>query len=645
MDPHLANNFNADALAQRKAPYRSRPVQVQVEIADRAQTIDTLESAVPCQPGDAILTGGQGERWPVPAAQFRQKYQPAPGQADGVSGRYTKRVTEVQAAQLHAALQVPLSDGRGALSGQAGDWCVWYSPTDRAIVAADLFATLYEADAVSVYVQLGRALSVPQRQSALAALHALALVMPHTRVVFTEEATLAPETQPVWFRIVKEPPADSATLAPVTEVGLDAIAGPGPADLAARVRAAVAPESAWAYSLRQWRATWLAQAPESAADGLLAVLVRQLAAVEFFNARLQDEIGQPTPWPFVEQRNEAAEPAGLKKLLAIGAVADQLASRYQSLWQKLVLATTADIAAGSLRKLLRRPHQTLIGLGLLAALMLAAFSELGGGCDPADPLGFSWCGSAWWAHGAGGIFFGAYLLALAAAWRRYASAKAGLWEARHQDCRLLAECLRVLYVRAVLGTPACVADGLPVAAPADSGWVVLALRSVYLDVCLAGLSSSADAPARVAQALRSFVAPQLAYHENQLLRQRTLALQHLSRLAQRGLGLFALMVLTLLAHVLGSLSGHALLSAMAQHLVLLGLVLGLGSWGAMRKVMDSFGLEQEVQRGRLVLSALARARAAGSSEAILQAADDFLEDQAHWHALHRSQPIEATTGG
>jgi len=79
--------------------------------------------------------------------------------------------------------------------------------------------------------------------------------------------------------------------------------------------------------------------------------------------------------------------------------------------------------------------------------------------------------------------------------------------------------------------------------------------------------------------------------------------------------------------------------------VVIGLICGLASWGAMRKVMDSFGLEQEAQRGRLVLSALAVAQADGSRAAILAAADFFLQDQAHWHALHRSHPIEAATGG
>ena len=134
-----------ETLNQRKQPYRTRPVEVQVVFADRAQTIATLEGPVACQPGDAILTGSQGEHWPVPAGQFTEKYQPAAGQQAGANGRYTKRVKTVFAAQLQEPLQLTLSGGRGALSGRRGDWCVWYSPQDMAIVAADIFPVLYEA--------------------------------------------------------------------------------------------------------------------------------------------------------------------------------------------------------------------------------------------------------------------------------------------------------------------------------------------------------------------------------------------------------------------------------------------------------------------------------------------------------------------
>ena len=50
------------------------------------------------------------------------------------------------------------------------------------------------------------------------------------------------------------------------------------------------------------------------------------------------------------------------------------------------------------------------------------------------------------------------------------------------------------------------------------------------------------------------------------------------------------------ANLIVKIFNHPSLSLMMDHAALICLVLGLGSWGVMRKVMDSFGLEQELQR-------------------------------------------------
>lgn len=104
------------------------------------------------------------------------------------------------------------------------------------------------------------------------------------------------------------------------------------------------------------------------------------------------------------------------------------------------------------------------------------------------------------------------------------------------------------------------------------------------------------------------------------------------------------MTVIVTANLIVKIFNHPSLSPMMDHAALICLVLGLGSWGVMRKVMDSFGLEQELQRGRLVLSSLAQAEKVGTSDAILKAVNFFLDDQPRWHALHRSKPIEAATG-
>ena len=113
-----------------------------------------------------------------------------------------------------------------------------------------------------------------------------------------------------------------------------------------------------------------------------------------------------------------------------------------------------------------------------------------------------------------------------------------------------------------------------------------------------------------------------------------------------GAGLFLVCLVLLVVNVMSKLLDReaALFSSMGQHMLLILQVAGLALWGSMRKVMDTFALEQEIQRGQVVLDALKRANAT-DNESIIQAAKVFAQDQAAWHALRRSKPVEATTGG
>jgi hypothetical protein len=145
MDPALAN------LLERKSTYRTKPVEVWVDFSNCDQMIETLEGPVVCHAGDAIVCGVRGERYPVPARQFRDRYKPVLKRSDQFEGSplskyFTKRMKKVAAAQLQEHIQLTLKDGRGTLNGQPGDWCVWYSPNDVAIIAREIFSELYEQD-------------------------------------------------------------------------------------------------------------------------------------------------------------------------------------------------------------------------------------------------------------------------------------------------------------------------------------------------------------------------------------------------------------------------------------------------------------------------------------------------------------------
>ena len=134
-----------EQLISQQAIYQSLPIEVSVVFADKAQCIETLEGPVLCQLGDAILTGVKGERWPVSASKFSEKYAPSGGQAPGSPGRYVKLPTEIRALRLSGAMDITLSDGRGVLHGEAGDWCVRYSTLFT--TAVDIINTLSAAQA------------------------------------------------------------------------------------------------------------------------------------------------------------------------------------------------------------------------------------------------------------------------------------------------------------------------------------------------------------------------------------------------------------------------------------------------------------------------------------------------------------------
>lgn len=636
------------SLTKRRKPYLTLPGNFYVEVSDRTQVIETLEGPVECHLGDAIVTGVNDERYPVPAKKFSDKFEPVPGQTTSNNGFYTKRIREVEAVKLDAPLSLELTDGRGTLSGKPGDWCVWYDKKDEsnaAIVASDIFPKLYESYTVCVFVELGRDLTTDDKRSVRLAIATLEAALTNTEFVCSEESPDKISDYPIWFRVVTNAIVPENFIPEVMELSVSSVIAAGPVGLINLVRQATELKSVFSFSMSKLIKPSPTHSKNNATESLVKIVALQLAAVEHFNTNLRTNWNNQNPYPFIDNRDQTTEPAGLNKISHIGAVADQLATDFQKKWQGLVFATTNEIADKSVMKLSPRPFQTLITLGLIAAGMLAAFCELRLRCDPNDPWGFEFCASSTWAHWAGPFILFFYLSALVLAWYRYSKAKTEQWEVRHQDFRLLAECNRVMYVRSVLGMTAWAASDLPPAEPSDSGWVKLALHSIYFNARESGLKSNVEDSKTINQAMQSFIGPQVKYHKENLLRRRETAIKKLSKFARYGFLFFISNLLIVTANVIAEIFHHPLISPMMDHVALICLVLGLGVWGGIRKVIDTFGLEQELQRGRLVLSNLAQAEKDGSRNAILKAVNYFLEDQAHWHALHRSKPIEAATGG
>jgi hypothetical protein len=129
---------NPDALRVCK-----RPVAVVVEFATTDGTCKTLEGEVRYQAGDALLTGGRGEHWPIRRASFGSSYEPIPPTRAGENGRYRKLPALAHALQLTAAFDIPASWQRETLHGRPGDWLLRYGDGAFGIVQDEIFRETY----------------------------------------------------------------------------------------------------------------------------------------------------------------------------------------------------------------------------------------------------------------------------------------------------------------------------------------------------------------------------------------------------------------------------------------------------------------------------------------------------------------------
>lgn len=123
--------------------YRKRPLVMNVEFATKRSEVITLEGSVQCEPGDAIVTGVKGEKWPVPQKRFNQMYIAVSPTLQGKDGQYQRNQQKVFAKRMTASFEVTLRVG-SVLSGKAGDWQVQYPEGDEAIIEHEIFMATYE---------------------------------------------------------------------------------------------------------------------------------------------------------------------------------------------------------------------------------------------------------------------------------------------------------------------------------------------------------------------------------------------------------------------------------------------------------------------------------------------------------------------
>ncbi len=83
---------------------RRRPVELVAEPVREQRVIDTWEGPRTAQPGDYVMTGVRGERWPVPGREFERLYDILGPTEDGSALRVRKKTVEVPFFQTYRPL-------------------------------------------------------------------------------------------------------------------------------------------------------------------------------------------------------------------------------------------------------------------------------------------------------------------------------------------------------------------------------------------------------------------------------------------------------------------------------------------------------------------------------------------------------------
>jgi len=134
--PHLTSN--PDALRLLK-----RPIAVPVTFAKANGTTETLEGPVRHRAGDAVLTGSQGENWPVRRDMFLRSYAPIPPTQPGDDGTYLKRPEPALAIRLRHELEVPVGWQADPLHAQPGDWLLRYADGSHGVIQDQILRATY----------------------------------------------------------------------------------------------------------------------------------------------------------------------------------------------------------------------------------------------------------------------------------------------------------------------------------------------------------------------------------------------------------------------------------------------------------------------------------------------------------------------
>jgi hypothetical protein len=139
----VTNDLPALAADPRALRVYKKPIPVRAEFAVADGVCETLEGPVRFRAADAILTGVQGERWPVRRDLFLSTYEAVPPTRAGENGSYRKAPTVAYALRLDRPRDVPVSWQNDPLHGHPGDWLLHYADGTYGVVQDLIFRQSY----------------------------------------------------------------------------------------------------------------------------------------------------------------------------------------------------------------------------------------------------------------------------------------------------------------------------------------------------------------------------------------------------------------------------------------------------------------------------------------------------------------------
>jgi len=123
---------------------QKKTVPVTVYFAEIDGVCRTKEGEVSFKAGDAILTGVEGEQWPVERPKFDASYDAVSPTKHGENGQYCKKPIQVFALQMNEPFYVNVSWSDDRLEGKPGDWLLQYGPDDYGVVSKSIFEKTYQ---------------------------------------------------------------------------------------------------------------------------------------------------------------------------------------------------------------------------------------------------------------------------------------------------------------------------------------------------------------------------------------------------------------------------------------------------------------------------------------------------------------------